>query len=54
VFEPARLDPLFLDYSESEELKSFHLAYWINAANMPQHIERQLHVIFEPENQNNK
>lgn len=45
------LETLFLDFSESTEVKSFNIQYTINAANMPENVEGELHVIFEPETQ---
>ena len=44
-----KLDPLFMDFSESQELTSFHVNYLINAANIPENIEGELHVILEAE-----
>lgn len=43
------LETLFLDFSESPEVRSFNIPYTINAANMPENVEGELHVIFEPE-----
>ena len=44
-----KLDAVYLDYSESEEIKSFEAEYWINAGNMPESTEGRLHVVIESE-----
>ena len=46
-----KLPPIFFDFSESQELNSFHISYWINAAEMRKNVEGKLHIILEPETQ---
>ena len=43
------LETLLLDFSESPEMRSFNIPYTINAANMPENVDGELHVIFEHE-----
>lgn len=44
-----KLKAVYLDYSESEEIKSFEAKYWINAGNVPESAEGKLHVVIESE-----
>lgn len=45
----AELDPIYLDFSGSQNIESFHAEYRIIAGNIPEQIEGQIHLIMEPQ-----